>query len=349
MNFGKIKKYYSIYYPVSLYFLAIIIIFPLYPIIRHYLVATNTSLIYEYAKILYWSTVRIMYFFSLDYRMIDLAIHKGLRFDTTIMALWQTMLIVGACVFLERKYITRIILLFSGIIFIFLFNVGRIILLSLSYIRAIEFPSSVVNGILVMLLNFICVGIGYYWLKNNFPLKRFLISKLKFNKKTYKHILRNTVIALSIIILTNFLAYTQLLPIVSFLSTVILKSSQFFLHLLGYVSEVKDRFIFQKDGISIFMSDSCIGLELMLIFGSFIAIVGGKLINKIWFIGIGIIIIYILNVLRISLIFIYLIHNNGKYSLAINIHDLFTYTVYLVTFVMWVIWINKFSERKDLK
>jgi len=162
-----------------------------------------------------------------------------------------------------------------------------------------------------MLLNFICVGIGYYWLKNNFPLKRFLISKLKFNKKTYKHILRNTVIALSIIILTNFLAYTQLLPIVSFLSTVILKSSQFFLHLLGYVSEVKDRFIFQKDGISIFMSDSCIGLELMLIFGSFIAIVGGKLINKIWFIGIGIIIIYILNVLRISLIFIYLIHNNG--------------------------------------
>jgi exosortase/archaeosortase family protein len=186
----------------------------------------------------------------------------------------------------------------------------------------------------------------YYWRK--FPAIFELIKEKfgftnEFIKKTFLKIAIIIVAYYFVIILT----YNDTLLINgSLLISFILNSSKFFINLLGYECWINNRLIYGTNA-SLYMDDACIGINLMFLFASFIALLPGRRKHKFWFIPMGLMIIVLLNCIRIVLIFIN-ISKTGRYSMFLEIHDLFTYPVLVFTFFMWVVWINDFylKEKK---
>jgi exosortase/archaeosortase family protein len=124
----------------------------------------------------------------------------------------------------------------------------------------------------------------------------------------------------------------------------VLGTSKFVLDLMGYESWINHRLIYGYTA-SLYMDDACLGIGLMFFFAAFIYVLPGAAKNKWWFIPLGLAIIIALNCVRVILIFVNLT-NNASYTIPLEIHDLFTYPVLVVTFFMWMIWINKFSIVK---
>ncbi len=339
----KIKNFYSRYYPLSSYVLFGLIVMPLYPVIRQYLISSDSVIISSYARFLFNISYFILKLFSADTYLFLFAFAKGLVIDTTLMALWPTFIVAAGCIFLQKPVWQRVIHFTCFLSIIIAFNIIRLIVLSYCYSNVIAISPNVVNGVLVMILQFGLLWFAYYWFKKNIAFKRLLLKQFDVTKYHLKRIVKNFGIAVSLIIVVNFFAYTQLLPIISYISYGVLYLSKLFLHAFGYQTFYAGRYIYNSDA-AIFFSDACSGIELMLIYASFIIILNGR--NKPLFIVGGVSIIFLMNVLRISLIMIHLIHNHGKYTLPINIHDLYTYPVYIVTFLLWVLWINKFGNKR---
>lgn len=87
--------------------------------------------------------------------------------------------------------------------------------------------------------------------------------------------------------------------------------------------------------------EGCNGISVIILFVSFIVAFSGSLKNTLLFIFGGSLIIYVLNVLRIAVLTVLL------YSFPEYIHllhgVLFPLIIYGVVFVLWIIWVNKFS------
>jgi exosortase/archaeosortase family protein len=340
----KVKLYFKLYTPVSYYLLVMVIIFPFYPLLRQYFVNSDSVITQYYGNFLSTGAYVMVKIFGIDHTFLDTVFSEGyLRVNTILMAIWQTIMLTFGCLSIPVKFYKRIIAWFISLCIIWLFNISRIILIAKGLTDWPNINVIVLNGILVMLLNLICLVAGFYWFRKNYALKKMFLARLKFNKITLRNSIRNIFIAIGIIIIINFLAYSQVAPLISVLSLGVINASHFLLSFLGYHTEVVGRLI-QNSQAAIVFSDSCLGLELFLFFATFIAVLGGKWQNKLWYITVGILILYLLNILRISLIFIYLVHNQGKYELAIDIHDIYTYSVYIVTFILWAIWINQFTK-----
>jgi len=91
----------------------------------------------------------------------------------------------------------------------------------------------------------------------------------------------------------------------------------------------------------------CSGLELFFLFSGFIILISGSWKNKIWFVPLGVVIIFLLNVIRIILLILInyhypqYLHFNHTYTLVI--------IVYIAIFGLWMIWIKKYSHIKPTK
>jgi len=185
----------------------------------------------------------------------------------------------------------------------------------------------------------------YYWRK--FPtLLDFLKKKFGFDDKfiqvTFLKIAALIAIYYIVVIFTfNDLIFLNGSLFISF----ILNISKNFIQFLGYDCWINNRLIYGRVA-SLYMDDSCMGVNLMFLFASFIALLPGALKHKLWYIPAGLIVIVLLNCLRIVFIFVN-ITKSGKYDMYMEIHDLFTYPVLVFTFVMWMIWINRFFKPKQ--
>jgi exosortase family protein XrtF len=87
--------------------------------------------------------------------------------------------------------------------------------------------------------------------------------------------------------------------------------------------------------------EGCNGINTMIIFVAFLFAFGPVNKKLVWFIPLGIVVIYLMNLLRITLLFfiaqyfpeaMYFIH---KY--------VFTGMLYLVIFALWLLWVKKIS------
>jgi exosortase family protein XrtF len=89
----------------------------------------------------------------------------------------------------------------------------------------------------------------------------------------------------------------------------------------------------------------CNGLVLFALFSGFLLAYPGNWKTKAWFIPLGIVCIYALNILRIIVLTI-----NFKYfrsSFSFNHHVTFTYLIYAFIFILWMVWVNKLSKTKE--
>jgi exosortase family protein XrtF len=126
--------------------------------------------------------------------------------------------------------------------------------------------------------------------------------------------------------------------------------SAYFLRLFGYeilqdymVNGCEARIVFIGGG-SICIGSGCSGLELFLLFFGFILLMRGRLKDKLWFVPLGLLGILILNIIRIVILSMIFYHRpeyldfNHKYTFVI--------IVYGAIFGLWVLWVNKFADRK---
>ena len=121
-----------------------------------------------------------------------------------------------------------------------------------------------------------------------------------------------------------------------------LSNSQKMLVWMGYVVERSgDRFVGIQGTPGLLMGDSCNGISLFALFGIFIIAFPGKIISKIIFIPAGILIIHFLNVLRVVVLSI--IETHSYEWTEFNHTYTFTLIIYACIFLMWILWVNKFS------
>lgn len=129
--------------------------------------------------------------------------------------------------------------------------------------------------------------------------------------------------------------------------------SQQFLGIFGFETfielEGKSVFLFVTEGDfrAVIVGDECNGFKLFSIFTIFIAAFPGNWKKKIWFIPLGILIIHLANIIRVSALL--LIQNYHPEYLDFNHLYTFTILVYSIIFLLWYWYIKRFSAyvKKD--
>lgn len=94
----------------------------------------------------------------------------------------------------------------------------------------------------------------------------------------------------------------------------------------------------------VWIGEPCNGIKIFGLFAIFIISFEGKIINKLWFIPFGILIIHILNIIRISIL-TYLSAVN-PFILDFNHNITFQLIMYATILMLWFLWVIKFSSMK---
>jgi len=117
---------------------------------------------------------------------------------------------------------------------------------------------------------------------------------------------------------------------------------------LGYSVFSKSERLIGIDGTSgLWMGDNCDSIELWAIFSGFIIAFPGNWKHKLWYIPMGVILIFILNVLRVTLLAI-LQKNVSEKWLEFNHTYTFTILVYAFIFGLWLFWVKKIAHIDNL-
>jgi exosortase family protein XrtF len=95
------------------------------------------------------------------------------------------------------------------------------------------------------------------------------------------------------------------------------------------------------------MIEGCNAISVIILFIAFVVSFSGKLKPTLLFIFGGSVVIYILNVIRIALLTVLIYYFPKQESLLHGV--LFPLFIYGVVFILWVIWVRKFSlyAKKD--
>jgi exosortase/archaeosortase family protein len=128
------------------------------------------------------------------------------------------------------------------------------------------------------------------------------------------------------------------------LTKFLLYSTKFVLDFLGFEGVVMGKTVKISGATGILLDRGCLGRNLMGLYAGIILAYPGRIISKTWYIPMGIILIIIINILRITSLVI--IMKYYPQYVDINHEVIFHYTVYILTFLLWLIWINKFSNKK---
>jgi len=101
-----------------------------------------------------------------------------------------------------------------------------------------------------------------------------------------------------------------------------------------------------ENSVSVQIIWGCTGLKQAYIFFCIIAFSRGPWTKKLWFIPLGLIVVYIFNIFRITFIIAFIENHHNSFDL---LHFyIFKYLFYLLIFAMWVYWEEIIVETKQL-
>jgi exosortase family protein XrtF len=129
----------------------------------------------------------------------------------------------------------------------------------------------------------------------------------------------------------------------------IIHSAEFVLNLLGYrtFSRLQDLDM-QLVGIDgsngVWVGSNCSAITLITLFSVFIIAYPGYQKGKLWYVPMGIVAIHLLNILRVVALAMISYYLPPEY-LMFNHTYTFTFIVYAFIFILWMIWINKYSGK----
>ena len=119
--------------------------------------------------------------------------------------------------------------------------------------------------------------------------------------------------------------------------------SKWLLEKLGYVVfSGGDRLIGIDGTGGLWIGDNCNGIALFALFTGFIIAYTGKFKHKIIYIISGIIGIELLNIIRVMVLAI--LDTFSRTWTEFNHTYTFTFIIYAFIFMLWMIWVNKFSK-----
>jgi exosortase/archaeosortase family protein len=135
--------------------------------------------------------------------------------------------------------------------------------------------------------------------------------------------------------------------ITAILTKNLLIASKHFLNILGFETEVFGKTIRITGTGGVYLDRGCLGRNLMGLFAGFIIAYPGIIKKKLWYIPLGLVLITIINIFRISAL-AYIVVCCPEH-VDINHHVIFKYTVYTLIFLMWYIWIKRVNIRPKKK
>jgi exosortase/archaeosortase family protein len=150
------------------------------------------------------------------------------------------------------------------------------------------------------------------------------------------------------------------------LAKLIMTSAQALLSMIGYnASLVYDTTIYHygvfslqiAGGVQTFIGFSCLGLGVSWVFASLIISSQGRAIAKTIYVILGILIIFVMNVIRMSFLtwsgrdgLLFTNKTISFFGIAkIDHHDLFNIFIYIVIFLLFILWVEVFSKKKSHK
>jgi exosortase family protein XrtF len=154
------------------------------------------------------------------------------------------------------------------------------------------------------------------------------------------------------LILLWYLVYDLLIHPWGKLDTLIINNcsrwSLVLLEFFGYTTFMGNHPTIRTVGIDgtggLWIGDPCDGLTIFAIFCFFILAFPGKWKHRIWFIPVGILLLHFFNILRIAVLCIILYKKPAW--LNFNHTYLFQILMYGLTFILWYVWIKRFSGMK---
>lgn len=126
----------------------------------------------------------------------------------------------------------------------------------------------------------------------------------------------------------------------------IISVSDYLIRALGYKTfkniEDKEVQVLGIDGSTgVWVGSPCNAISLFILFAAFIIPFPGSHKQKWWYIPTGMVFIHFTNILRV--VALCMIAYHSPFTLDFNHTYTFTFLVYLFIFMLWVLWVKKFS------
>ena len=190
-------------------------------------------------------------------------------------------------------------------------------------------------------------GLFTYWMKHSKTEIESSFSKIGFDfKLTSKKINEILVVLLMLLLLIYFIyPFFEFNLYVDFY----VHSTKYFANILGFKTEISGVNLTGNNGGILSVYKPCLGIKAMYIFAAMIYLTRNN--NKICWMYIlsGIIILHLLNIFRLTLLFIYVQYHNNV-DMIMEHHDLYNIVVYLFIFILWIIWFERYTTlRKNKK
>ena len=116
------------------------------------------------------------------------------------------------------------------------------------------------------------------------------------------------------------------------------------LEIMGYsISLSADNVVRHDNNVAVHVVWACTGLKQAYIFVCIIAFYRGTLKNKLWFIPLGLLVVYLFNIIRIVAITA-LIKEHPEWFYILHEH-VFKYLFYVIIFGMWILWEEVVSKK----
>jgi exosortase family protein XrtF len=111
---------------------------------------------------------------------------------------------------------------------------------------------------------------------------------------------------------------------------------------LSVVSDYKHYNILYNNKITATIIEGCNAVSVIVLFISFVIAFSGKLKQTVVFILVGSLFIYILNIFRIIILSVLLYYYPAQEHILHGV--VFPLFIYGAVFILWVIWVTKFSK-----
>lgn len=123
------------------------------------------------------------------------------------------------------------------------------------------------------------------------------------------------------------------------------KALELFSYKVYYVLDDLEHQMIGVDGAHpVWIGGPCDGVAIMAIFIIFVGAYPGNQFHKLWFIPLGLFFIHVLNIIRVASLAAINLH--APEYLDFNHTYTFTFIVYGFIFLLWMLWVNKFSKRQ---
>ena len=119
------------------------------------------------------------------------------------------------------------------------------------------------------------------------------------------------------------------------------------LNAIGYTATIQESpsrpvvILFNGNNRILNVFEGCNGINVMIVFLSFVMAFGGARTRMLWFLGVGFVVIHLANLGRI--LWLFWLANNHKQLFYYFHKYLFTAMIYLIVFALWWMWVTKLN------